>query len=328
MRRGVSLLEVMFAIVVTTIGLLGALALLPVASSQAKKGRVNDVVAVLAPTAVHEFDTRGWRQTANWRAWNPVAGAWQPYAPQFGESICIDPRFIAANQATPVPASVFPHITAGAGEVRMRRLTLNRGDGLPMSNLLADSLFVFGDDLVYDRPDDNSLTPVQKWDGTNRRQTAGEYSWLATLAPKIDRYSTSLNKYYVLSVVIFHQRPGLELSSNSERVCDVAFPGSGIGGGEVLLSSTNGTSLAVKSGDWAMLMGRSQQMVVDQASGRLSLPVPRFQWYRVADAEPEDDAGQRYATLIGQDWDATATSPQALLMSGVVAVHERTVTLE
>jgi Tfp pilus assembly protein PilV len=43
MRHGVSILEVMFAILVTAIGLLGALTVFPVASMIARKGKVADM---------------------------------------------------------------------------------------------------------------------------------------------------------------------------------------------------------------------------------------------------------------------------------------------
>lgn len=336
MRRGVSLLEVLFAIMVTTIGLLGSLAILPAASSQARKGRNNDAVAVLGPRAFHEFDARGWRQVANWQAWNQVANDWQPYTPQFGESICIDPRFIAANASTPVPSSVFPYVPAIGNQVRMHRLTLNRGDGVEMGKLLADTLFTFDDDLAYTRPDDNSLAPVQTFDEDSasnkiRRLSSGEFSWLATLTPKVNRYSVSAGGEYVLSVVVFHQRPA-DLAINDpmhERAVDITFPGGGITGGEVLLSTTTGVDLSkVKANDWLLVMGRSRQQIIDQATGTLSMPIPRFQWYRVSDTEAEDEAGQRYATLQGQDWDTTCTDTQAMLIEGVVGVYEKTVRLE
>lgn len=331
MRRGVSLLEVLFAIMVTTIGLLGALAILPAASSQARKGRNNDAVAVLGPRAFHEFDTRGWRQTANWQAWNPVASDWQPYAPQFGESICIDPRFIAANSTTQAAASVFPYVSAVGNQVRMRRVTLNRGDGVEMGKLLADSLFMFDDDLHYTRDDDNSIAPKQEWDGGKRRGSLGEFSWLATLTPKVNRHSVSAGNEYVLSVVVFHQRPA-DLAINDsihERCVDITFPGGGIGGGEVLLSTSAGVDLSkVKANDWLLVMGRSQVQVIDPATGALSMPIPRFQWYRISDTEAEDESGQRYTTLQGQDWDTTCTDTQAMLIEGVVGVYEKTVRLQ
>jgi hypothetical protein len=328
MRRGVSLLEVLFAIGVVTIGLLGALALLPAAASQARKGRINDDVAVLAPRAVHEFDARGYRNVVNWMSWNTVANDWRQHTPGFGESICIDPRFIAANASTPIPAKIFPYVPPIGSQVRMQRITLSRGDGVEMSKILADSIFSLDDDIASIRPDDASLAAQQRFDMLPsqpnvraRRLSEGHYSWMATLTPKVNRYTGSYDNDYVLTVVVFRDRPA-DLSINDakhERVVDVTFPGGGYQGGEVLLSSAT-VDLSVKSGDWIMLMARTR-------TGNF----PVFRWYRVSDTEAEPDAGQRYVTLIGQDWDADPVTGnldnQALLMDGVVGVYEKTVRL-
>lgn len=335
MRRGVSLLEVLFAIAVISIGVLGSMALLTVAGSQAKKGRTNDAVTALGPTAFHDFDARGYRQVQRWVAWNSTTNAWQQHTPSFGESICIDPRFMAANASNATAASIFPYTPAVGNQVRMRRITLNNGAGLPLGKLLADERFMFADDLAFLRDDDQSKQPSQLYDTLptgerSRRQTEGQFSWLATLCPKIDRYAVGLNDQYVLSVVIFDQRlAGLDMSMGAERVCDVTFPGSGIMGGEVLLSSAT-VSLDVKSGDWLMLTGRSRQHDVnsDPMVAALSQPVPHFKWYRVSDTEADTTAGERYVSLIGPDWNMDTTDHQAVLVDGVIGVYEKTVRLE
>lgn len=96
--RGVSLLEVLFAILVTTVGLLGAIAIFPVASSRARQARINDASAVAGRSAVHAFDTRGMRRPDRWYQWNPAATP-----PQFtnkfavGQAYCIDSRFVVRN---------------------------------------------------------------------------------------------------------------------------------------------------------------------------------------------------------------------------------------
>lgn len=338
MRRGVTLLEVMFAILVISVGLLGSVAVLTVASTVAKRGRVNDAVASLGPAAVHDFDARGLRSTSQWVKWNTATGAWGQYTPGFGESVCIDPRFVAANTATPSPASVFPYVPAVGNQVRMSRLTLNNGLGGPLSQLLADERFTFSDDLTVLRSEeDRSFAPSQLYvnlpatGGIGRRETDGQYSWLATVSPRIDRYSLSFNNEYVLSVVIFNQRVGFDMAAGTERVYGVTFPGAGITGGEVLLTGT--TEPKVKSGDWIVLAGRSAVHVIDPGPPpMLSLPVPVFQWYRVLDAEAESNpvAGgfERYVTLMGRDFSPDTTDHQAFAVEGVAGVYEKTVRLE
>lgn len=339
MRRGVSLLEVMFAVIVVAVGLLGSISVLTVASTVAKRGRVNDSVASLGPMAVHDFDARGWRSTSQWVKWNTTTNAWGQYTPGFGESVCIDPRFIAANASTPVPSSIFPYVpTTAATQVRMSRLTLNNGLGLPMSKVLSDDLFTFAEDLTVLRDDtDKTLAPSQAYTtlpaapaSLAKRETDGQYSWMATVSPRIDRYSLSFNNEYVLSVVIFHQRVGFDMSVGTEQVYGVSFPGAGVTGGEVLL--TGPTEPNIRSGDWIMLAGRSTQHVLNPATGQLSLPVPVFGWYRVLDTEAESTpvAGgfERYATLMGRDFSPDTTDHQAFVIAGVAAVYEKTIKLE
>jgi hypothetical protein len=110
-RRGVTIIEVLFAILVTTVGLLGAIALFPVASSQARRARLNDIIGNAGRSAFHDFDTRGMRRPDRWLAWDQVAGAFRPVFPlpgagltlsnlQTAESFCIDPRMIAAHTTT------------------------------------------------------------------------------------------------------------------------------------------------------------------------------------------------------------------------------------
>src|SRR5262245_740909 len=69
-RRGGSIVEVLFAILIATIGLLGAVAVFPVANATARRGQVNDALAAAARDAIHVFDTRGMRRPDNWFAWS------------------------------------------------------------------------------------------------------------------------------------------------------------------------------------------------------------------------------------------------------------------
>jgi hypothetical protein len=104
-RPGVSIIEVLFAIMVTTVGLFGAIALFPVASAQAKRARLNDMLAVAGRSAFHDFDARGMRRPDRWLAWDPFANSGNggfvstlgTSNLQTAEAFCIDPRMIAAH---------------------------------------------------------------------------------------------------------------------------------------------------------------------------------------------------------------------------------------
>jgi Tfp pilus assembly protein PilV len=374
--RGVSLLEVLFAILVTTIGLFGALALLPVASSQARKGRINDALGAAATRCIHEFDARGMRRPVTWIGWNqswdqrpanqqpapdhyplvrPTTAYPQGMQSQIPDmtSFCIDPRMIAANSspnATANQASLFPYTTrVGVNDPRMFRITLDTGSGASggMGKLQADSLFFIDDDLTYDRPEtDRSLQPTQSYDFLpgastfrSRRLTDGHMSWMATLVPKVDLYTLPVPETFVLSIVMFYDRPaGFEMDSLHERVLTVAsMPGSGIMGGEVQLTASSEAELNIRPNDWIMLSGRVQHTINFQGPfPPLNTPrwIPRFKWYRVSDTEAEatDDDGdgtwERYVTLMGPDWDVLLGNTQAVYVEGVVGVYEKTIRLE
>ena len=346
-RNGVSILEVLFAILVTVIGLLGVIAIFPVAASMARKGRTKDAVAVSGPTAFHQFDTLGMRRSAGWMAWNNTAmpPAYQNFTPQFGESYCIDPRMLTANAGSENAASIFPYVPrAVATDPRMRRITINGGIG-PMHRLHAEKVFVFEDDLNINKPDDRSLEAGQIFDelpGTpgapSARQTQGHLSWMATLVPNGNRYSVPtatdpFEESYVLSIVVFFDRPA-DMTVNDpqhERVLTVvSMPGGGVTGGEVQLQASTVDALKIRPDDWLMLAGLAQH-TIPNSDGSTRF-IPRFQWYRVVDCEPEaTQVGanyERYVTLHGQDWNASLTSTQAFVMDGVVGVYDKTVTLE
>ena len=351
-RRGVSILEVLFAILVTVIGLLGVVAIFPVASMMARKGRMKDAVSVASMTAIHQFDTQGMRRDAGWMEWDSTTSTWVTYTHVFGRSVCIDPRMLAAPATTgsEARASVFPYQSGALPpyEPQMRRITLNGGSGV-MGKLQADTLFTFEDDLNYDRPPDRSLEPGQIFDelpsmpGTpSERQSEGHMSWMATLVPKVDRYSLTTDGQYVLSIVVFFDRPAdLDVNDpdNSQgRVLGVSTPlaGGGVTGGEVLLTASSEAELKIRPDDWIMLAGSFRHAVDNPAGSGNPRYIGVFRWYRVVDCEPQATFNtttsnwERYVTLYGQDWDSSlmATSLRAVVVDGVVGVYEKTVTLE
>ena len=243
-RRGVSILEVIFAILVVAIGLLAALTVFPVAAHIARKGRIADESAVAGRAGVHIFDAKGMRRPDMWVGWSqywetratPPAPAPQPGFHSLtnisfptGTAFCIDPRFIAVNSGTPVnarDASVFPYVpTTAIGQPRMFRVGLTNGVPSPLGGTLmtrwqADSIFIFGDDHTLTRPADGSLPGFGTFtqvdsdnDGTpdllTSRSSSGHMSWLATLAPKHELYSPGVvaSELYMLSIVVFYDRP-------------------------------------------------------------------------------------------------------------------------
>ncbi|MEE3220836.1 MAG: prepilin-type N-terminal cleavage/methylation domain-containing protein, partial [Planctomycetota bacterium] len=64
--RGITLMEVLIAIFVLAVGLMGVAALLPVGKSQVQKGTVQQRAATLATKAFESLKTRGILKPSNW----------------------------------------------------------------------------------------------------------------------------------------------------------------------------------------------------------------------------------------------------------------------
>lgn len=355
--RGVSILEVLFAILITAIGLMGAISVFPAAMLQAKRGMQADECAVAGLRAIHTFDAEGMRKPTRWllpsssappSPWPGTVTAPQVPPPDGQFAFCIDPRFVAAN-AGDNSATYFPYGATGSPIVRV---TLNNGvpsSTVPMSTLHADLAFRVEDDLAYDRfrkamvVRDDSTPAASLFIGGYgtplKRETQGHVSWMATLAPKLERLPTGvqLEDRYVLSIVVFHDRPAqLQASSGfqaSEWVVPVNPIGGWVNGGEVTLSAptslptgiTAEESVDVRTGQWIMLVGQT-------TLGSPSRRMPLCRWYRVLDADsPNNTAAPvtNAVTLAGADFtDFNNGSPVGIICRGVVAVFEKTITLE
>lgn len=242
-RSAVTILEVLFAVMVATIGLLGALAVFPVASSQARKGQIADQVASGGDMAVHAFDTMGMRRPDKWIWWDSTNGVFRFYtdttvtpvdaannSARGRESLLIDPMFISDNISGGVltanaslNASVFPSIFSVGGTVAtpsyfMRRISLNSGLGGPMGRLQAEGLFRFDDTPAWVRPGNQAVPAQQMFTSLNgnaqglnqnpgKRQDEGRLSWMAMLVPKLNRQTQMVaTDEYTLSIIIMENR--------------------------------------------------------------------------------------------------------------------------
>ncbi|MDP6442476.1 MAG: hypothetical protein QGG36_24785 [Pirellulaceae bacterium] len=450
-RAGITVIEVIFAIGIVTIGLLGVIALLPLAARQIQKGLTTDRAAMIGVSAVDQFDMAGLRRQTLWAQWRRLNGAsavfeYLPFVPidasgapngdwRFA-SVCIDPRFMSVHQADlPVGAPqliatprgdvfpYYPHVYPnGAGGTptlpfptpRMSRVHLfDRGKlesaaaqfapapsppriGLQnklMSQAHIAHWFQIDDDLSFLVPDDETLPPTPHmvfnmgpdngwgvqgvdddlnglvddlgemgWAGSDdiptRRQYKGEFSWMATLTPKLERTNRTRDEF-ILSIIVLRGRdPLMEMSVSSEdnpgneRVVNVSnLYSNGIGGGDVRLEAVDPTrparDLQLRNGDWIMLQGFSNIRI-----NAASAPCPVFRWYRVtaADTDPvlvnsnmpynaNNPVWARDVSLEGPDWtrpewqgnnpaSPPAAITQATIVTGVVAVYEKTIRLE
>ncbi len=265
-------------------------------------------------------------------------GAWQfPFNP--------DPNNPAAPLTWPPPVNA---------PWTMRRITLDRAGPSPATQqVLFDRIFVWQDDVVFGRPADPQLraTPVFAPSQASPEYLSyeGRFSWMATVCPEAAQEAIINNtpvlplprkQAFRVSVVVWDRRsfepPGPSGDPNeppAERWADVvAFPGGGIGGGDVVLQAADPAWLAVREGQWLMLAGL--QLVP-------SPPAPQpyyrkvYRWYRIlaaGDIESNPpNPPQRQVTLAGPDWMAVwnvNNQAKAAVFSGVVGVYTQTIEVE
>jgi hypothetical protein len=353
-RHGVSLIEVMFAIGVIVIGVLGVMAVIPVAMHQVGEGNVADFSTRAGQNAMSTFESRGMNDPALWLDASSVLTPSMAVAStsfSSGTGYVIDPLFVSRNRSqsnAALNSSYFPYALSSATELERitLRASLDAHDAVgstspklstlnlynrPLRSAQADALFTYRDELVLAIPEVREEPPTQQYDA--ERQFEGSYSWLATLTPIPGGTGSG---YYTLSIVVFHNRDLRffdDLNNNSsldttepglgnERVVDVdAFYGSGLGGGDVRLSAGTALDLDIQRGDWLMFM-------VNNSSGQ-----PVYAWYRILDAESEprynttDMNWEIDATLAGPDWSPGSTSnpttTKAALIENVVSVYQK-----
>ncbi|MEO0530004.1 MAG: hypothetical protein AAF266_05420 [Planctomycetota bacterium] len=150
----------------------------------------------------------------------------------------VDGAFWPVRRVTVVES---PWFNSSSGEEEfMRPLTVSR------------HLATADDDLALTLPNDGDIPARQQWQSWNTgtspafpssRQSAGDYSWLITVAPasspERDTFAVQPDAHPVeVSTVVFHKRlptRGYESTLEAERLVTARVVSAGPGGGEVLL---------------------------------------------------------------------------------------------
>lgn len=264
----------------------------------------------------------------------------------------------------------------------VRRITLptpdpaSPMDSLFMSGNVAETIFRLRDDLVVDYPDAGDQPSKQRWDTADendtptdltddtllRRQSKGNYSWLATIVPTfpvgLEALQPADGLYgeldYDVSVVVFRKRD-LTPSTSGERL----ISGELLPGGELVIYDPTvsgtyniGDSISeddrkfvdrvtehVRPGSWVAVMG------VNPVTGQFVM-----KWYRMLSLSDETEfvhvensshgggsnlngVGRR-AMLIGPDWPTefdnkkTITDLRVAILPGVVSVVTKPMKME
>jgi prepilin-type N-terminal cleavage/methylation domain-containing protein len=219
------------------------------------------------------------------------------------------------------------------------------------SESVAQRIYSSSDDLAFSVDDEDVPTRQrvigpdtngdQVPDSAVARQSRGDYSWMAMVAPTQSdaREALALDPsayYFDVSVIVFYKRP-ISTIDSSEALVNGNIVSTGTGGGEILLDSAgiDDAFEELKEGQWVLVSG-------PHPSSTRENPLFFSQWYRVLviDDEPDgsvvgdikfgDAERQRRIGLRGPDWPWTKVGSvvRVGLFPGAVAVHTKTMRLE
>jgi len=307
-RLGISLLEVLAAIGVLSVGLLGLAALLPIGRYTIAQAIKGDRAGDCGRAGLRDVIVRRLLDSNYWSA-NPGSSL----------SFLIDPRGVTNGMNTRFGnnATVVPRISLVSRAAN--------GNAIPYTQNAADQVFLWPDDLVVTMPED--MTPPQPvgrpavmLDPTNKPIPNGDYSWFVTVTPTPNNPTR-----FTVSIVVCYKRV---LTASSEWAVTVAkfwdkVPINGAfvapGGGSVQIDPNAGVppaGIELKENDWVALCS----------------PAGLCRWYRIASIAY--DSGSQtpisYLTLIGPDWAPATEGKDKLVAIGqsVIGVYTTTVELD
>ena len=335
LRSAFSLLEVLIAMFILTVGMLGIAAAVVIGNASALRAMVADRVASVGRNVLADVRTREWLDATRWMNvdGSPVVPHRDAPLP-IGEAFCIDPLYIAAviNQAGGLPAPElgrFPYDPTPT-VLSMRRVSVNVAVNPTQPQLVLSNrrfwerLCVAEDDLVFDstalsrprlvfRTDAGKIMAVPTLPGETPAGNPlypdyqGMYSWMVTVVPQVPGVP-SVSQSYLVSAVIFRNRnllwpvdPAADMPG--ERVAIANF----LGGADLRLSVPN-SAVGTRDPDEYLRIPEGQYLLL---AGRVLVNVnpPQFQnvflWYRVIAASELSQNGsfyQRDLTVAGPDW--------------------------
>lgn len=331
-HAGISLLEVLISIAVLSIGLLGVVALIPVASQQAQDGARKDAMSIAGRRAFREFSVRGYGLTAAWE--DPQQPSGQYYDGVFTShailvravrqppnlrAFCIDPvgyaLFGTTSQTIVEPQLyTFPNERNWQNDVYLPRHSVKAASGLGrMTVAQVEEVFTFQDDLEFTLPKSSREQSLQQAlytvesDGTKiakKRYAAGEFSWFATLVPKLGSSS------YTLSVAVVRDR-----TQFGELRVNAAIQTYG-GSGEIVLEQP---APDLRAGHWIMVMDGPVGLPSSQQGGNMI--DAQYEWYRIVNTDGTN------LSVNGADWTVPNVGPPpvAVIVPRTVAVYSKTI---
>ena len=297
-HRGISLMEVLIAIGILSIGLLGVASLIPIGKLAMMQVEKSDRTGACGRAAIHEVQVRRMLDFTRWltQAGSPIAADATP------DFIAIDPLGIGVSSQL-------------GGTSGIERLTLN-WPGL-------DKVFYWQDELIFDLPGERTTIPASAGDRPWATTVSGDptdpqlhnenFSWFFTVSPSpadtlaSPQVPISERRSFGVSVIVCHKRI---LSAEGERTianvtCDSGVGYGGIGVTVADQDVTTGTP-PIKKNNWVLLYNATQQS-----------------WYRVVHVG--FDGTDSRMTLVGSDWHGGATA-NIVIVDGVTGAYATPVT--
>jgi len=343
LRRGISLLEVLFAVFILSMGMLGLGALIPVANFQVSQGLRSDHSAACARAAFRHIEAGG---LLNSDLWKNIDGD--------------PPNFITNNAAQWPTFMLDPLFRARGGEdiypksggmaPTMGRLTLTgmvatgTNDEQRQAVARAESIFRWRDDLPGGSGGER---PVLKGDvdADSIWPHEGNYSWMAmvtpsplesTVAAKLSDPSLAKRLTYTVAVIVFYKREIAADTNKREFPRNVAqfeaetFIPTTL---TLMLDSAKTADTKIVPGQWIMLSHR-----ISNGSGVGASTIPYHRWYRVVSAGNRFRATTSatniplHVQLEGPAWPVNVIDtsfravdkPTVTVHQGVVGVYEKT----
>jgi hypothetical protein len=369
LRRGISLMEVLISIFVLSIGLLGVAAIIPLGQMALLETAKADRSGACGRAAMREIQVS---RLLDFRYWYWLPGPTTPpppssweiwgYYPPFNNPTSIIPdtySSVTAGITNPNPnLDSMPFVLDPLGRAKdmpeifgfsptwmtfLPRRTL-RSTPLapsapppqpppPISNVLAEQLFIWNDDLPFSAPKNSAERPRLVSSSGGAILSEGSYSWFLTVIPAATEMSLPVaqRRLFNVSVVVCYKRNYLfyvpfsypfnltpkitNTTLDSEHTATISagatgFPGMGIGGGTVQLDA--GSNVNVKENEWVMLYHLD-------ANPQLN----RCYWYRVVGIS----ATTNTLNLNGPDWDRNLPAV-LVVVPGAIAVYTTTMELD
>ncbi|MBR4750948.1 MAG: prepilin-type N-terminal cleavage/methylation domain-containing protein [Thermoguttaceae bacterium] len=344
-RRGLTLIEIMSAILVLSIGLVGVLAAIPFGGFRLAQMNEADNSSLVGRDAVRLMKANGWANPENWflvlKTGAVITSPTNPNSVRDDGTLNLTYPFIVDPLSDArVGNRYLPDYFPIGAQTFFTKVTPNLGSkpyGFYSSGYLDarfERVFYLPDDIAsgYDvTEDDTQFRPFIETEddvvlGVGETPAfTGRYSWMATVYPESNTepfYSCTPSDINSANydVVVFKDR-----SMNDERVMSVTVDGTGYQGGSVTLDLDamldNAGAQADDPISRARVLTQLETTKYIMLMGNEDIPVDgnyrKFaRWYRIANYSVDDESNPRYirASLVGPD---TPTSWSGATVSGI-----------